>query len=324
MLSPQTGISPEPEVHVLDDMLAQHRLHGRTRLIRTGKPVMAFAATETAEAATADDDDPPPEKLSDLLKQSTKAPSSTAISAVPSSMSDADMQHLSDILLLNSYVSVASMRYLFKINPAGWDITDPAGAAAFTRAAANAKFKILTTGLGSFLSLNTSSARSFNESTTSADLHLSFLASLFGGFGFPKQTMDELDGVLTSVNKTLDDLKLSFSDQSSTLDHMVFFYYFDEVPGLPGVKMPKMRLFFLHIDQESWTASVGKSSVSHFEFHMNFDDNIFVMDPTQVANSRNDIQQLISTMTGQSFDAINDLLSPKVAHGDTNSATPSS
>jgi hypothetical protein len=245
----------------------------------------------------------------DRLKASKAAPSSTEIAAVPSTIDAGDQQHLDDILLLNSYVSVASMRYLYKIHPNGWDITEPAQAADFTRAVANAKFKILTQGLGSFLTLDTTSARSFHESTTSADLHLSFLTTLFSGFGFPKKTMLELDGVLTSVNQTLSDLRLSWSDQTSTLDHMVFLYYFDEVEGLT-IKLPKLRLFFLHIDQASWTATIGKSSVSHFDFNMNFDDNIFNMNPAQVELYRDQIQKLIADMTQESFDDINTLLTP--------------
>lgn len=298
------------EIHTLDEVLATFHRENRIRVLRP----TVFAAVGDAPAggtapAPAASDDPPPEKLSDLLKKSVTAPSSTSIAAVPPNLSPDDMQHLSDILLLNSYVSVASMRYLYKIHPGGWDITDPKQAADFTRAAANAKFKILTDGMGSFLTLDTSSTRSFNQSTTAADLHLSFLGSLFGGFGFPASTMKELDGVLTSVTKALADLKLSWTNDDSTLDHMVFFYYFDEVPGL-DIKMPRMRLFFLHIGQASWTASVGKSSVAHFDFHMNFADEIFNMNPQQVASSRDQIQQLIATMTAESFDAVNELLSP--------------
>jgi len=296
-----------PKIFTLDEILAEHQRSSRITLIQ------AAGATELAV-----DSDPPPETLSDLLKKQTAVPSSTSIAAVPTNISQLDMQNLNDVLLLNSYISVASCRYLYNINPKGWDITDPAQASDFARASANAKFKILTDGLGSFLSLDTSSARNFHEETTSADLHLSFLTTLFGGFGFPASTMSELDGVLTSVNKTLDDLRLSWSDQSSTLDHLVFVYSFQPVPGL-DMKLPQMRLFFLHIDQSSWTASCGKNSITHFEFNMNFDDNIFNMNPQQVESNVTEIQDLISTMTGQSFAAIQDLTSPKAVKADDGS-----
>lgn len=298
-IKPVQDAGTQFEIHTLDDILAQHRETNSFRLIKS-----------SAAMAAADSGEMEPEKLSEDLKKFQDAPSSTAIAAIPPSASAEDRKNLSDILLLNSYVSVASMRYLYKIHPQDWDITNPVDAANFTKAGANAKFKVLTDGLGSFLTLDTASTRSFNESTTSADLHLSFLGSLFDGFGFPGSTMKELDGVLTSVTQTLSDLRLSWSDQSSTLDHLVFFYYFDEVPGL-GMKLPSMRLFYLHIDQSSWTASVGKSSITHFQFSMNFDDNIFNMNPDQVDSNRDAIKNLLSTMTGQSFDAINDMLSPK-------------
>lgn len=210
--------------------------------------------------------DPAPDTLFSMLQSDSKAPSSTAVAVVPTdsdgkpSLSSDQVQQLKDVMMLTSFISVASMRHLYqtdwaKVVP---DITKPDGAATFVKDTAKAKNYILTSALGGYLSLNTSVARSFNQSTTSADLHLGFLTTLFDGFNFPKATLSELDGVLTSITKTLDGLKMSWSDQSSTLDHMIFLYYFDSVQGI-DVKIPKVRLYFLHIDQSSWTGSVGKA-----------------------------------------------------------------
>ena len=104
---------------------------------------------------------------------------------------------------------------------------------------------------------------------------------------------------------------MSWSDQSSTLDHMIFLYYFDSIQGM-DVKIPKVRLYFLHIDQSSWTASVGKSSVTHIDFHMNFIDSVYDMDVDSTAADREKIKALLHTMTGQDLDTLNKLLSPKV------------
>jgi len=52
---------------------------------------------------------------------------------------------------------------------------------------------------------------------------------------------------------------------------------------------------------------------------MNFDDNIFNMNPQQVESNVTEIQDLISTMTGQSFAAIQDLTSPKAVKADDGS-----
>lgn len=144
---------------------------------------------------------------------------------------------------------------------------------------------------------------------------MKFYTSLFDGFNFPPATIKELDGVLTSITQTLDNLKMSWSDQSSTLDHMIFVYYFEAVAGLePVVKIPKVRLYFLHIDQSSWTASVGKSSVTHIDFNMNFIDSVYDMDVASTAADRANIKNLLHTLTGQDMDALNQLLSPKTVN----------
>lgn len=270
--------------------------------------------------ATADAADPPPATLFDMLHSDSKAPSSTAVAVIPTTdgkptLSEDQTQQLEDVMMLTSFISVASMRRLYQTvyQKAPPDITTPSGAALFVQSAANAKNFVLTSALGGYLSLNTSAARSFKQSTTSADLHLGFLTTLFDGFNFPKATLRELDGVLTSVTQTLDGLKMSWSDQSSTLDHMIFLYYFDSVQGI-DVKIPKVRLYFLHIDQSSWTASVGKSSVTHIDFNMNFLDSVYDMDVQSTASDRQKIKDLLHTMSGQDLDALNQLLSPKVVN----------
>jgi hypothetical protein len=276
-------------------------------------------------AGTAATTDPPPQTLFDMLQTDSNAPSSTAVAVIPTTdakptLDASQMQQLKDVMMLTSFISVASMRRLYQTiyQKSPPDITTPAGAALFVKSAANAKEFVLTSALGGYLSLNTSAARSFNQSTTSADLHLGFLTTLFDGFNFPAATIKELDGVLSSVTQTLDSLKMSWSDQSSTLDHMIFLYYFDSVQGM-DIKIPKIRLYFLHIDQSSWTASVGKSSVSHIDFHMNFIDSVYDMDVDATAADRDKIKNLLHTMTGQDLDTLNKLLSPTVVKNEGSS-----
>lgn len=278
------------------------------------------AAAEGAPAAG-----PAPESLFDMLQTDNKAPSSTAVSVIPTtngtpSLNNDQMQQLKDVMMLTSFISVAAMRQLYqtvyqKTPP---DITTPEGASLFVRSTVNAKNFVLTSAMGGFLSLNSSSARSFKTQTTSADLHLEFLGSLFQGFNFPPATLKQLDSVLSSVTQTINSLKLSFTNQSSTLDHMIFLYYFDSVFGI-DIKIPKVRIYFLHIDQSSWTASVGKSSVSHISFNMNFIDSIYDMDVDQTAANRQKIKGLLQSLTGQDLDTLNKLLSPKVVKNEGSS-----
>lgn len=283
----------------------------------------AFSSKRTLMGDAASQD-APPETLFDMLKSDAVAPSSTAVAVIPmkdgkSTLNQDDLQKLADIQMLTSFVSVASMRRLYQttykdVPP---DITTGAGAASFVANVANAKNFILTSALAGFLSLDSTTASNFDQSTTSADLHLGFLTSLFDSFSFPPATIKELDGVLSSVRETLDNLKLSWSDQTSTLDHMIFLYYFDPVPGLEDVKVAKMRLYFLHITQSSWTAAVGKSSVSHIDFHMNFSDSVYDMDPAAVDAQRDKIKELLKALSGQDLDTLNELLSPKVVKNET-------
>jgi hypothetical protein len=276
------------------------------QMFRFARPSRArVMATVAMDAATSDD--PPPGNIMDVINKHKQAPGATSIVAVPPSLSDNDMQNLNDIVLLDTYASVAGASYYYKLNPKGPDITTPDGAAEFTQKFANARFRIMTQGLPGVLSLQNQLATSFHKETTSTELHMEFLGQLFGSFGFAPSTMKELDGVMTNVVSSLTSLQASWSDQSQTLDHLISFYYFEPVMGLDA-KVPKMRLFFLHVDQHSWTVSVGKSSVAHFEFNMNYDDSTFSMGLTQIAQSRQVIQDQITSMTNQSLESIKELL----------------
>jgi hypothetical protein len=287
----------DPTVVPLDEVLSTFRKNQTVIVVRDGQ---AKAAPE-----------PTPQSLDDLLKQETgEAPASTNVAVTPPTITPEELQNLEDILLLNSYASVASMRYLYQQHPEDWDLTDPKQAAQFTRAAANAKFRVLTDGMGSFLSLETQTSRAMHKEVTSADLHFEFLDDIFQGFNFPATAMTQLDSILTSVVKQLGSLQMSWSDQSETLDHVISVFYFDEVAGV-DYKLPRLRLFYLHIDQRSWELSVGKSSVRKFEFNMNFADNVFMMNPEQVQKNRADIQALIEKMTAMSLAEIDKLVAPK-------------
>ena len=65
---------------------------------------------------------------------------------------------------------------------------------------------------------------------------------------------------------------------SGTVDHMIFVFYFEPVPGL-DLKVPKIRLFYLHIDHNSWLQVGGKheSSKSMIDFNMYYTDATFTM-----------------------------------------------
>lgn len=288
---------------------------GRARVAQNQQRVGSMFKFAGPQAVMLGAEEPP--KLPPWTQQaadSVKAPGATTVVAVPGGLTDLDMQNLNDIQLLDAYISAAASLYMYKQNPAGWNLANPTSAADFTQKIANAKFRVITQGLGSVLSLHSSTASSFSKETTSADLHLDFLNGLFSGFGFGTQAMKELDGILTGVANTLRDLKASWSSQSETIDHLVCFHYFDMEDGL-GIKVPYIRLFFMHIDQTSWTLSVGKSSVAKFTFHMGYDDNLFAM-TNQVAQTRPQLQDYLKQFSNMSLEAMVNLVQPKAINDD--------
>jgi len=90
---------------------------------------------------------------------------------------------------------------------------------------------------------------------TSAELHSEFLAELFGAFALPESVTEQLDGILTDVY---------LPSQSQTIDHFLTYYYFDAVsnPSIEGLSpvlyLPKIRTFYLQIEQQTWEASMDK------------------------------------------------------------------
>eukprot|EP01122_Echinamoeba_exundans_P016063 TRINITY_DN8030_c0_g1_i1.p1 TRINITY_DN8030_c0_g1~~TRINITY_DN8030_c0_g1_i1.p1 ORF type:complete len:384 (-),score=97.94 TRINITY_DN8030_c0_g1_i1:392-1543(-) len=256
----------------------------------------------------------------DVLNKAKKAPSSTSVLAVPADLgSDAsDSDKITDIMLLDSYISVMASALLYK-DPEyaknGPDITTPEGASKFTRKLANCRLRVMTQGLGGVLSLGDSSAQTFTKSTTSADLHLSFLTNFFSDFGFNSASMKQLDQIMTNIVKSLSDLQASWSDTSQSLDHMISVYFLEKVMG-SEVKIAKIRLFFLHVDQKSWTLSIGKSSVAHFDFHMNYSDQIATMNHETMKDLRPIIKEYVEAQAKTSLEDVNKLVAMAAVQSD--------
>ncbi len=286
---------------------------------KTARPLLG------SQALQADGGSTDVQGIDTVMQTINKAPGSTSVVALPATagadgapqlnLSQLDIENLNYIQLLDTYAAAygAQVAYSRHANKP-WNIADPAEAADFVRSYANARFEVITKGLSGVLSLQNATAASMSKDTTSADLHLEFIGGLFSAFGFDDVTMKELDNVLTNVTKSLSSLQMSWSDTNQALDHLVNLYYFEPVQGLPGVKVPKLRLFFLHIDQSSWTASIGKSSISRFQFHMNYDDFQFTMSTAQMKLDAGKIQGFIEQSTGQGYDTVKKIAQASAVH----------
>lgn len=297
-------------------------------LRRNANLVRGYAEVKAAAPAPADT--PSTTDLNDILNNVIKAPGTTSIATVPNTPDTAMYQMLSQVQTLDSYISLLTAFSIYNEHPDPYDITVPDQASALTRATAKWRNYVITGGavkaMAGYLPVSQIVTQSVSKTVTSADLHLEFLTEVFGGFAFPEAAMIELDSILTKVVSTLGELKLSFETQSNTLDHFLTYYYFATVPGTggenqpPTMYVPKVRTFFLHIDQSSWKASIGKSSAKKFSFNMNYFDMDTTMNPGLVANDMAAINSTIQTLSGKTEEEINALMNMQAVHADPQKA----
>lgn len=250
--------------------------------------------------------------LKDAIDNNKKAPSSTSIAIAPHDATDREMAQLADVLLLNSFVEAAAMRYIYQRNPKGWDITKRDEASDFIRTAANAKHLIMTKGLGGYVNLTLAGDYALNKEILAADIHFEFLNEIFKSFALPEDALAELDSLLTNVRKSLEHLQLKFSDESQPLDHLIAVFYFDKAAKGLDVRVPFMRLFFLHVEQSSWKLAIGKSSIDKFAFKMNHTDLHFLVNCKLVEDDRDEIEGVLKKLLNMSMDDINKALTPSL------------
>lgn len=265
---------------------------------------LALMALEAADSKA-------PATLAQMLEDQKKAPGSTSVAAVDQSdITPQDWQHLQDILLLNSFINVFGMQKVYKDHgDKAYDITKNEQAAAFTQACASALNYVITSAMGGFLNLRDQTAQSITKTYKKAEFHLGFLSDLFKAFAFPESTLTALDGVLNAVVDSL--TKIEFNEQEKTVDHLLFMYVFEKVPGM-DMKLPHLRLFYLKIDTKSWKISMCKSTVTEINFQCNYIDENWEMNPFQVAKQRDQIQALLTKMSGLSMEQLDNKLTPSV------------
>lgn len=275
-------------------------------------------------------DTPDKTSLNDILNNAVKAPGTTSIATVPEEPNTKIYQMLGQVQTLDSYISLLTALSIYHEHPNPYNIKDPAEASAFTQAIAKWRNYVITGGtvkaMAGYLPVGSITTQSYSESVTRADLHFEFLKELFVAFSFPEGAMLQLDSILTKVVNNLNSLKLSFQTQTETLDHFLTYYYFSTLQGtggntgIPATYVPKIRTFYLHIDQSSWKASVGKSSVDSVKFNMNYFDMDTTMDPVLVANDMTAINDAIHKLTGKTGDEVNNLMNMQAIHADPQKA----
>lgn len=245
---------------------------------------------------------PPPETFNSLLAQAGEAPGATSVVTVASQPQEGDFLLETNAQMLDSYIAVLAAWVMYTKHPEPYDLSNPGEAAQFVIDLANARNYVVTGGvikaIPMYLPLGQATTQRIEESTTSANLHTSLLNAMFGGFGLPEAAIGELDSILTEVTQTLANLKLEFSDEEQTLNHFLSFYHLVPVEGSePPIHVMQGTFMYLEIDQKSWKASLGKSSLEHFSFDMDLTKTSGTMSTGMVSANTSTIANALHALT---------------------------
>lgn len=258
---------------------------------------------------------PDPSDLNTILGDSGTAPGGTSIVAVPSAPTSPDLALLQEVQLLDSYISLITAMVVYNAHPAMYNLGDPADAAAFVLAFANARNYVATggemKGIAAYLMDPNPSTFATHKQSTTVDLHTDLLTAMFASFSLPTAAVTELDGILTAVAGNLNSLSLKFESESQTLNHLISYYYFKNVEGLTGVHEAHVRFFYLQMAQSSWKASVGKSKADHFSLDVTYTNVDYTVNSALVSQDSMRINAAIEKLTGADSKAISQLTRAK-------------
>jgi hypothetical protein len=262
-----------------------------------------------AETASKDD-------LNNLLNSVGTAPGASTTVTVPSAPVSGDIALIENVQTLDSYIAVLTALVMYSNHPEPYDLSDGKQAAQFVIDLANARNFVVTGGtvkaIPLYLPLGEATTQTFNKTTTTANLHLDLLTALFGALDLPSSVLNELDAILTDVASSLKNLQLSFTDQEQTLNHFVSFYYLTPVQGSnPVINQMNVEFIYIQFDQNSWEASVGKSTVSNFNFKMTTTRTTGTMSAGVIAANASNIVTSLIALTGNDSATISEMTKMK-------------
>lgn len=285
-----------------EDVPEVHRVE---HLLRNPSVVAATAATAKNGVSS----------IADLLKAANNgpAPAITSVAVIDSKQDlKPDMlKQLGDIQLLSSFVNAyAANRVYDARNGKAFNLDNSDDALDFIVQFANNINLVMTNSMSGYLTLAKASTSVVNKSTTGASVDADVVKALFGSLSLPAVALKELTGLLRTVTGKLD---ASISTSKQNLKHVIMYYYFEPVEGLPDVKVAKMRFYYISISQKSWEAKVcGQASFKKFNFDMTQVDTDTEMNFELVEKDRDQLVKLIETLTEMNIDDVNAAISPKV------------
>lgn len=163
--------------------------------------------------------------------------------------------------------------------------------------------------MAGYLTLGKASASTLDKETSSVELHTDMLKAIFGSLALPETALAELDGLLTSAG---DKLKISVDKIHKDLKHVLFLYFFESPQGLEEIKVAKLRLFYISIDEKSFNVSIGKHKAARFRFKMTMVDTDCMMESEVVQKDRDKLVTLVEELTKMNIDEVYQAISPKV------------
>lgn len=265
---------------------------------------------------------PPPPLISgviDLLKAaqaSGKMASTSAIAIIPKHVSADDVKQLNDIQLLQTFAIVNGFTTLSNEYPKGFNPSSGDSVAEFTQKASNAILSALTHGMSSFLTLVANTNHALEKNVTSKTLHKELLHDVFKPFELEDDQLSTADKLLTDLFTSMKK-NLTGKTEETVVDHLLIVYYFDDIQGLPGAKVVKLRVVSIHIDDSTWKSTIlSKFDEKEFSFSMSYEDKRFEMNRMLVEQHEQDIKNIIEKMAGISFDSVSALCSPEVVEAD--------
>lgn len=252
-----------------------------------------------------------PVGLSEVLKQ--LATNNTTVTPIvrlpdePAKLDINDLQNLEDISLLNSFASVAATSMIYE-KEKSFDFS-PEGMAKYSEQYMNNYFRVMTQGLSGLLSFEHTAENTFTNNFKPDSFHDEFLKELFEDFSLPETSLKQLDSILCQISGNLKGLQNT--GIKSPTDYCVVYYFFTPVIGLETVRLPSLRMFNIHIDQEFVERSVSKNEkATDFHFEMKYTDYQAKMDVSGMKYHRDQLREYVETLTKDSLKNIMSLVQP--------------
>lgn len=195
-----------------------------------------------------------------------------------------------DVSLLDLYVNMIALKRMLGIQE-DWPISDTTSAEKFAEAFASQKSNAFLQ-LALFLPTESSLQQTCSMETSSTTFNSDILRAIFSGFALSTAATAVINGILSKSFDTL--------HQGLAVDILLTIYYLDDVAGLAGVKVVKMRNLHLHMvptagpHAEGHTKKDKTKKKETLAFQMSYFDSTFGFNEDLFASNRQMILEALN------------------------------